>query len=222
MERVTVNNKSTSNIVVEYIGKNYVVNSGCKTVIEIDEDSDELRIIKPLNRFSKFYVGRYIAKEELRKLWIINFMVFIQFDSIFHITSGIKEIDINEKNNHYLTYVIFSYFTMNGISADSYQYHSDVDKKKFMLLSFVYLIPLVCLDAFLISISVFWIIFEFSSEVFILIFICLIFSVLLKKLIDTVYNFKKIEKNTQKIMRDSKQIIVLVDKWNCITYVEKT
>lgn len=222
MKRVTINNKTTSNIVVEYIGKNYVVSPGCKTIIEVDEDSDELHIIKQLNRFSKFYIGRYISKEELRKLCIINFIVFIQFDSIFHITSGIKEIDINEKNNHYLMYVIFSYFTMNGKSADSYQYHSEVDKKKFMLLSFIYLIPLVCLDAFLILISVFWIIFEFSMEVFILIFICLVFSVLLKKLINTVYNFKKIEKNTRKIMKDSKQVIVLEDKWNCITYVENT
>lgn len=129
MKRIVINNHTKHNILVEYSDKQYVVNSGCKEIIEVKSENQELRIIKMRYKSSKFCAGRFIWKDLLRNLWIISLILFIQLDAIVHIVPGVKKIDITENHYHYWMYIVFSCFIINGRSADSYQYHREVDKK---------------------------------------------------------------------------------------------
>lgn len=221
MNKITISNDTSKILIVKYLDQCHEIDVGDKIKIEIDDSNKNLHIYQKRKQFSMFYLGKFLSKEELINTWILGPILFIAFDSFFEVPNGIRILNISERKYHYLMFIIFNILLVDDKYTDSYQYHKSVDKKKFEFLSTVTIAPLAVICLCLLLVGIFGLIFEFSFAAIFISLISIAFLCLFISIAKTARRFEKIDKYAQKVISDSKPIIVLNKIKRIVSYTEK-
>lgn len=219
MKSITINNSTNKSLVVEYDNNMYSVGVNEKINIELTQ-SDKIRIYPRIAKSSRFVAGQFFMRDTLRNVWLFMISYIICLDSVFTIPKGVKWFDITSRDYHCLIFTVFKVLLLNGKTADSCQFRKPADKKIFLLLSYVMILPF-CIGCFVIlGFLIYGIIFEFSPEFIVGVLLSLLGAWITVSMLKSARRFANIADNTEKVLDENKKIVILKEKDRFLKYRE--